>query len=209
MAYFRTGLFSFIISLSPSLWAYYSFHDSGHILPLEDRAVTTHVQFVPTENLQSNVVANYDWPLDSEVQLRSFMSLGNTFAAGIKYKWVPIPDYDKQPAMGLTFGGHFAQPSTSTEFALSFAPLISKEQSTPFGPQNLYAALPVSLQFYSGETRWPVQVIGGTFFKLKQYKNMKVTAEVGLDISNSFNYISVGVSIDYNEFDGFKVHQLY
>lgn len=194
--------------LGSNAFAYYEVMDTGDILPTQNRAVMTQAQMAFGSNLKSNVVGSYDWPLDDSSQIRTFIGLGETFHIGGSYKWMPVPDYQKQPAMGVIFSGHFAQPSSSSEFALSAAGMFSKYvQTQKLGTHNLYVSPKLSLQFYDGNSNLPLQLVGGTQFDLKQFKNAKINAEIGFNLSKSFNYIAVGFVVEYNEFDGLTLQK--
>ncbi len=209
MTYFKT-LLLFIFFTSNQALSYYTTHDTGDILPKDQREVFSHIQFFTSEGLKTNIMAGYDWPSNQNpsAQYRAQIGLGHSLSAAIKYKWVPIPDYENQPSMGGIFSAQVAMPSSQTEFTLTASPLLSKRYDTNIGVNNFYASLPVSVQFYDGATNVPIQLIGGTFFKLDDYENLHFTAEIGVGLTKSFNYISLGMTLNFNKSDGIKIKKV-
>lgn len=188
-------------------WAYYALHDSGEIQPEGKYNSLINSQFVTTGSVRVNLTGQFDIPLNSESQARLFVGTGDSrFHIGGGYKWIPIPDYENQPALGLSAKAMFAQPTSSSEIVIIVSPIISKNFETPIGINNFYASLPVSIRFHEGNTDYPIQLVGGTFWQPTQYENVKFGMEIGFELDKSFNYLSFVMTVGYDKENGFKFH---
>lgn len=206
---FLLKTFSFFVFLiSTNAFAYYNIHDTGDILSRGKRNIIGQTQLILDSGTKANVTAAYDWPINDSSQIRSFIGVGDTFHLGVKYKWVPVPDYDTQPAMGAIFGAQFANVDSEVEVSLSASALFSKKYDfKKLGKHNLYVAPTASVVISDGDTKVPLQLIGGTMFKLKKFKNAYLTTELGLEVAKSFSYISVGFIVNFDEFEGLRLKQ--
>ncbi|WP_289445200.1 hypothetical protein, partial [Klebsiella pneumoniae] len=73
------------------------------------------------------------------------------FYTGLFVKYVPFPDTEDQPALGLIGGATFGREEVSLEkeevLTLRVSPLLSKDFETDIGLVTPYASLPISAAF--------------------------------------------------------------
>jgi hypothetical protein len=119
------------------------------------------------------------------------------------YKWVPIPDYEKQPAVGLMSGFLYSRQGWQHEQrdVLDFRvhPIISKQMETDIGLFTPYGSLPLGVTFVKGTSVFPVQLVGGTEFKPYSWENISFFAELGLDVHDAFSYIEFAAAFYFDE----------
>lgn len=207
-----TGLLS---SLSPAAFAFYTFQDSGDLLEAGRYATATEVQFVTSRDSGANFVGKIDGGLNDEFNFRAVIGTGNTdFQIQGLLKWVPIPDYENQPAIGLATGFLWARyesrasaDQTENEFSVRVIPFISKKFDTDIGPFTPYAALPFAIRDYASESDVPFNAAIGSKFSHVDLAGVTFTGELGFDIDESFDYVSIGAIFSMDENFKFEVGQ--
>jgi hypothetical protein len=153
----------------------------------------------------ANATGSFDAAINEDSSYRLNMGFGETdFFVGGSYKWVPIPDYDKQPAMGLRFGGLYARPKSINYFALRVDPLISKKFATDYGVLTPYGAIPVMLAFIDSKNELQAQITAGAEFKPNDNDKWIFGSEVGVNAKDSFSYFLITVSYLLDEVKGRK-----
>lgn len=193
------------ISFSQLANAFYTFQETGDLLAPDRYAVGTELQFRTSNGSGVNILGRVDGGFSDEWNYRGFIGLGDTdFQVGGHLKWVPFPDFEKQPAIGVTFGGHIASYAvgdrgSKTEFALRTMPFISKSYEAEVGQFTPYASLPLGLRTYDEETDATVQLALGTRFIHPEMLGAHYFAEVGFNLDNVFAYISVGANFPLND----------
>ncbi|MCB0413284.1 MAG: hypothetical protein KDD50_03065 [Bdellovibrionales bacterium] len=169
--------------------AYYLFHDTGDLLEENQLRLSLHPQFTSG----SNLVGILDTPWGNDSNIRYYLGFGDvSMQIGAQYKWVPYPDYQDQPAIGVSFGPMIARKHGDTEVALKSQTFISKKFSQPFADFNTYAALPLALSFYADQSDFPFQLIIGSNMKTHHLKGIEFSLEGGLNLHASFGYVSLG-----------------
>lgn len=203
---FKKVLFVAAILLNgANAYSYYTFQDTGDLLAPDRYAVGAELQFRTSNGSGTNLTGRFDGGLNDEWNYRVYAGLGDVdFHAGGYFKWVPIPDYQSQPAMGITFGGLLATYSagnsgSKTEFAFRTNPFISKSYEASFGQLTPYAALPIGLSTYDGDTDATLQLALGSRLIHEEMLGAHYFGEVGFNLDNAFAYISVGVTMPLNE----------
>ena len=111
-----------VISASPS-WAYYTLQDTGELLKPNQMRFSGDLEFVTHGPTGVDVDGRFDHGLTDELNLRAEIGTGATnVLAGAYLKWVPFPDYDKQPAIGVSVGGQYAHYSGANETTFRVIP---------------------------------------------------------------------------------------
>ena len=173
--------------------AYYTVQDTGDLLKENEQQFATELQLITTGDTGVNFIGRYDRGLDEETNLRFEAGVGTTdFAVGGYIKWVPYPDFESQPAIGFTFGAHLARFEDEMEIAGRIIPFASKQFETDIGRLTPYAALPIAFSNYNDESSNPFSLVLGSRFRHQDFNQCDFTAELGFDLSDSFNYLSVG-----------------
>jgi hypothetical protein len=181
-----------IVAASPS-WAYYTVQDTGDLLKPNQMRFGAELEFVTHGDTGIDVNGRFDHGLTDDLNLRVELGSGTTeLLAGAYLKWVPFPDYDKQPAIGLTAGAHYAHYKSANEVAFRLIPFASKTFATDYGPVTPYAGLPFAFATYDGNSFTPVQLALGVKYHFEQIKQCDFTAELDFDINQAPNSITFG-----------------
>jgi hypothetical protein len=195
-----------ILSVSSSAYAYYDVLDTGKIIPTGKYRAIVGPQFITSgENDGSNVSGKFDAGIGESTTIRGSVGFGQDelFYTGLFLKYVPFPDFENQPALGLIGGFNFARESVDHEqqevLSLRFAPLASKDFDTDIGVVTPYASLPISIAFQDGHTIYPVQLVGGAEFKPFSWENVSFMGEMGLKLNKAFSYVSLSVVFEFED----------
>lgn len=188
------------MSLSPNIGsAYYTFQDTGDLLEPGRYAVGGELQFKTSDGSGTNILGRVDGGWRDDLNWRAFVGLGKVdFQAGALVKWVPVPDYGKQPALGISFGGLIASYASDTEFSGRFNPFLSKKFEVEFGQLTPYAALPIGFRTYDGDSDTTAQIVLGSRFIHPETPGAQYFAEIGLDLDDTFTFLGIGVSFPLN-----------
>ncbi len=179
--------------------AYYSVLDTGEILPSGLYKLTGNMQ-VLTENSKLNLGVRGDMGISDEFGLRVIGGFGemDTFL-GAMFKWMPIPDVDKQPAMGFGIGLIYGNDDDMTDVTIRFEPLISKTfeyQGTVFTP---YGAVPLGLRMRDHDNdsldsdKATLQMVGGVQVQVEKWKSLQFIGEIGVDLTEAPGFLNFGV----------------
>lgn len=195
------SLIAALLVTSFSAQALYSTLDTGDVLGENKMEVSAETQFITDRDTGINLIARFDRGYRDDSQIRGLIGIGTTdFHIGGYYKWVPIPDYDNQPAVGLIGGIIYARHQEMNELSLRFAPIVSKKIKTEqIGEVTPYVSLPIGLRSFNEETEFPVQFELGTRYKHPNLNKVKFNAELGFNVRKAFTYVSVGLIMDFDE----------
>ena len=116
------------------------------------------------------------------------------------WKWIPIPDYEGQPAVGFISGLayiHCPCPNSgaTSAFGLYTHPILSKKIEASFGTFNTYTGPLLGFMFNDNNTWYPVRFTLGSELVIDSMKNLGFILEGSLNLNNSTN--SVALSIGY------------
>lgn len=211
----KLNLITFAIALVTSLssQAYYTFQDSGNMLEPGRYALGAELQMVTSKDSGVNLVGKFDGGLSDEFNYRAVVGFGEvTFQMQGLLKWVPIPDIDNQPAIGITTGFLYAkydtdESSTANEFSIRFIPFLSKKFDSAVGPFTPYVAVPMAIRTYDSDSDVPIALAIGSKYESVDLKGVEFTAEIGFDIDKAFNYIALGAIFPFDESFNFKASQ--
>lgn len=186
--------------------AYVEFAESGDVTPRGTFKVGLGPQIRMSDGSGVNVSAHFESGLRDDLSWRLTAGGGETkFYGGGSVKWIPIPDYENQPAIGartdLTFGS--VQDVTTTVFRL--APLISKGFQTDLVFFTPYAAIPIGLASGGGASNVFAQLAIGSDIKVDSWENLLFNVELGSNLSKSFSYLSLNMFYFIDAKDGIKV----
>ena len=109
-------------------------------------------------------------------------------------KWVPFPDLDTQPAIGIMGGVSFSGNHGYSSFSALIKPFISKTYEFEFGHFTPYGGLTTGSTSSDGHSSSPLFVHGGMEWKPKDLPQLNFMGEIGFDINDAFNYISISAS---------------
>ncbi|PIU00920.1 MAG: hypothetical protein COT74_03190 [Bdellovibrionales bacterium CG10_big_fil_rev_8_21_14_0_10_45_34] len=179
---------------------YFSTMDTGEVLPSNNYRIQLEPQLITTAPSGLNLNARFDAGVNESSNVRAILGFGRTdFHWGLMYKWVPIPDYEGQPALGIMGGFEWARDDDKSVLTARIHPIISKEFGTDIGKLTPYASVPIGLSGGDGSSKTPIQLALGTGWKPTDLNKVSFLAEAGLELNDSFSYVSVAAQIAFDE----------
>lgn len=198
-----TFVFLAAFILSRTSFAYLSVGETAEILPENYYKLGVQPQLIVSEGSGLNVGVFFDTYLADSLNGRVEIGGGKTdFWTSASVKWVPIPDIDRQPALGLRGGLIYARDKGLNIYNVQLTPIISKKADTRYGEMVPFVALPITFQSIGSQTTTLSQfAIGAEWF---QNKEINYGAEFDLNMSNAFTGISAFISFPFDGAVGFK-----
>ncbi len=191
------------VSISTSAHAYYSLLETGNLLAEGEYKATLETQVLTDGYDGANFVGRFDTWLTEELNSQVLIGTGEIdFQVGGFVKWVPFPDLEKQPAVGIKAGGLFASTSGFNELSLRLSPFASKKFESEIGPLTPFIALPIGIRTVEGETDTPVQLAFGADWKPLALEKFNFLTEAGFDIHDAFTYISIAAQLQFDDTNG-------
>lgn len=196
---FVLGLF-----LTPSAHAYLSIAESGEILPAGKYQVGIEPQLFTNRDNGANVNVFFDANLRDDLSARVSMGAGAIdFNAFASVKWIPFPDVDNQPAMGLRGGIGMARNEDENFLEAQIAPLVSKKFDTIYGLTVPYLAVPFTFLNTKDDSYVASNLAIGTEFHHTEWNQVTFGAELGLELNKSYSYISIFAAFPFDSAKGF------
>lgn len=194
-----------ILTVSWSAQAYFETAESGEIQKKGDYRAGLIPQVRLSDGSGMNFTGFLDSALNESSSLRLLIGGGQTdFYTGGSYKWIPIPDYDKQPAIGAKLEVIYARLSADSAVSLRLHPMASKRFEIDQGTLIPYIAVPFGTYTYQNTTEVPVNLVTGTEFMSPETDNMQFGVELGLNANKSFSYISAFATLLLDDTSGHK-----
>lgn len=190
--------------IAPSAQAYLSLAESGELLPVGKYQVGVAPQFLTSRGGGTNVDVFFDAPINESTTGRISLGAGavdfNTFAS---VKWIPFPDVDNQPAIGIRGGVGLFRDEGDNGFLAQVAPLVSKRFASEYGLFVPYFAVAINLVDTKSENFTSSNAIFGTEFHSEEVPMMKFGGELGLDMNKSYSYVTFFVAFPFDSSKGF------
>jgi hypothetical protein len=118
-------------------------------------------------------------------------------------KWVPFPDVDRQPAMGIKAGIGYVRFDDENITEFQIAPIVSKRADTRYGKMIPYISVPVTFQKCScvknNESATQL-TIGSEWFP---QEDRHIGAEFNLNLKNSTSSLAVYFSFPFEASTGY------
>ncbi|MCB0348454.1 MAG: hypothetical protein KDD37_06435 [Bdellovibrionales bacterium] len=179
--------------------AYLGLLTEGSILPEDKFRAGAELQGVLNENDGINLAGHFDMGLNESTELLLEAGTGaQDFFGSLQFKYVPFPDFEKQPAIGFIFGTTLASESGDSDTLLNLKAFVSKGFETDMGYVTPYTALAVNLALTDNNDNDPLQLILGSKYKHPNWENTYLFAELGVDVSDAFNYIAVYLTYEFD-----------
>lgn len=200
--YFVLGLFSALMN-SPAQ-AYLTVAESGEILPWGVYQVGLEPQVLLNKGGGVNLNVMLDTAFNDSTSGRITMGAGSVdFNAFASVKWIPFPDIDNQPAMGLRVGAGIARDEDQNIAQFQVAPLASKKFNTEYGLTIPYIAIPFTYLNMDKENIWASNVALGSEWKPQDWEYGNVGGEIGFELNKSYSYISIFATFPFDDQKGF------
>jgi hypothetical protein len=211
MRHILISLLAFLVS-SPAWAAYYGVLDNGEVLGEGKYKLTTDVQAL-TKNGGLNLGAMGEMGFQEDFGVKALIGFGKTdFYGGAMFKWMPIPDLENQPAIGVNLGVIYANDEDVRDLSFRAEPMVSKRLSVDETVFTPYVSLPVSVRVRNTddpaieeETRMTFQLVLGSQLQIAAYKNLQFIAEIGLDLDQAPGYVSMGAVWYFDRENGFTL----
>jgi hypothetical protein len=189
-------LITAVLFAGVSAHAFLEVGESGEITGQGMYRVGLIPQIKTSDGGGANISGFFDAGLNDSTSARAWVGSGDTdFVLGGTVKWIPIPDYGEQPALGLRFGGFYFRDDSLSSSIFRVDPMISKKFDVDIGELTPYAALPLMLETHNSTSTTEVQLVVGTEYVHPDVKKLRFGAEFGFDLKDSFSYVAGYVSI--------------
>lgn len=178
--------------------AYQSLLSTGDMVQPQQFQVLGYIEsiFDELDGVNANVRGTYG--MTDELQGDLELGVGEfDVMLGAFIKWVPIPDYEKQPAIGVRAGISYIDTDRYSQTSISAMPFVSKGVDSPQGRFTPYIGFPLAVNSNSNDTYFSSRIAFGTEWTHPEQKQIHVVAELGLELSKSFNSLTVGASYDF------------
>lgn len=195
-----------VLILSTSIThAYLGQNETAEILPLGHYSLGLTPQFLTSDGGGFNAGAFVEMPYTQALQGRVEIGSGDTdFWSTVTAKWVPFPDVENQPAMGLRGGLSFAREDSNNFLHFIIGPIVSKKYTIDQGLLTPYIGLPIIFTTAKSKNTVGSQLVFGSEFHADGVQTYKVGGEFALKLSESFSSISLYISFPFDELRGYK-----
>lgn len=196
--------FLFASTFSTSALAYLSIAESGELLPPGQYQVGLEPQILLNNGGGANFNVFLDTSFNEATSGRITMGAGSVdFNAFASVKWMPFPDVDNQPAMGLRIGGGVARDEDENIVQLQLAPLLSKKFDSEYGLTVPYIAIPFTYLNMDSENVTASNLVLGSEWHPIDWGYGVVGGEIGFELNKSYSYISLFATFPFDEQKGF------
>lgn len=182
--------------------AYMTIGESGELPAAGNYQLGAETQFITNDVGGTALDLYLDTLLTDSSSYRMHLGFGSIdFSLGASFKYIPFPDVDKQPAIGLRAAAWYARVKDSNNISASAGPLVSKKYGVEFGTLIPYVCVPVTATSTKDRNFLATQFVIGTELLHEKAQSVHFTGELGINLRDSYSYISLGVVFP---FDGSK-----
>jgi hypothetical protein len=205
MKVMRLLIFSLCILAANSGWAYLSMGESGEILPQGTNLFGFEPQVLINEGGGINAGTFLDMPWRDDLSSRFSLGAGKIdFHLGAALKYVPFPDVDKQPAIGVKVAAWYARQGSLNTWTFQVAPLFSKKFMIDAGTVVPYAAIPFNFASSTDANTSGTEFTVGSEFHPKDSSGVFYSAEMSLNLKDSYSFVSGTVAFPFDSEKGFR-----
>lgn len=189
--------------LTPSTYAFMSLNESAEILPDNYFNIGVAPQVYLSNGGGSDVSVFIDSHLFDNTDGRITLGSGDTdFWTQASVKWVPFPDVDDQPAMGLRGAVAYARDESLNFLHVQISPIFSKKSTTAVHDMLPYAGLPITFVSEKENSYVASQLtLGALWFP---WNTAHLGAEFNLNLKNSVSSASVFFMFPFEGGTGYK-----
>lgn len=183
--------------------AYLALNETAELLKEDHYRFGVAPQLLLTNGSGINVGAFFDLPIENDINSRLMIGGGSTdFWTSASVKWVPYPDFRKQPAIGIRGSLIYARDAALDFYNLQATPIISKIIDTQWGKMNPYVGLPITLIYNRTTSSTAMQfVIGNEWLNRSRFQ---IGAELNLNLSNTSTAIAFHINFPFDKKIGFR-----
>ena len=182
-------------------YAYLSLSETAELLKKDHYRLGIIPQVLLTSSAQSNFGVFMDLPVENDMNSRFIIGSGSTsFWTSASIKWVPYPDFDRQPAMGVRGSLIYARNTSQDFYNIQLTPIISKIVQTEWGSMTPYVGIPTTVVHNNSNSTTVMQFAIGSEWNDRQ--DFQAGAEFDLNLSDT-NITSNSITFHINfPFDG-------
>ncbi len=200
--YLSPFLFAILLTTSQTAFAYLSLNETGELVKDGEYRVGLAPQLRLANGGGTNFSAFFDMYIKEDVNSRFEVGGGTTdFWTSASAKWVPYPDYDKQPAVGVKGAFIYARDNTSNLYNFQVTPLISKIFNSRWGKLTPYLGVPFTL-VYSGSSVTATQLVIGSEWNARE--DFQLGAELDLNLSRTTTALTFHINVPFDGETGFR-----
>jgi len=200
------SLFFTLLTFTSSLtWAgYLSLGESGE-MPAKEYQIGVAPQIALNNDEGLNAAVFLDKAWDESTSSRFMLGAGEVdFYGSGSVKFVPFPDFERQPAIGFKAALWHARIGDENVTTVQLAPLVSKKYETSeYGLLIPYAAYGISFYEYEGDSTTGEQFFIGTDWRSPQIENINFTAEWAVSLKDSTSALTFLATIPFDSKSGF------
>lgn len=191
--------FAGIAIYSSSSLAYLSLLTTGDILAPQQFQIMGYVEGVLDTGYDGlNLNTRGSLGINDELQVDAELGLGEfDITLGAFLKWVPVPDVEGQPAIGVRGGVSYFKWNDFSQTTITAMPFLSKAFSTNLGRVSPYVGLPLGINTHNSDSDFFTRLAVGSEVTQTQFENLRFIGELGLELSKSFASITVGAAYDF------------
>lgn len=196
------------LAASAPAFAHLTIGESNDITPAGILKLGVEPQIRMSEGSGANIGFFMDASIKEDLSWRAYLGLGETdMSAGASFKYVPFPDFEQQPAVGIRGDIVLGREANETFTVFRVAPMVSKQMQTEDALFIPYLAIAGGMMGYKGGSDTIGQLILGSDIRPDNLKNMQFNAELGTNLNKTFSYISFNVVYLLDNERGFLIKQ--
>lgn len=186
--------------------AFNSVLETGDLLEEGQYSGMVFSEFLLDDESGVNFTGRFDTWLTEELNSQVYLGVGKIdfFVSGL-VKWVPFPDFDDQPALGIKIGPEYAREDSKNFLNFKLSPFASKKFMTDIGEITPFASLPISVRSIEGETVIPVHLALGAEWMLPDLNQLSLLSEVGIDLNKSSTYWTFAAKLEMDDTNGIQL----
>lgn len=193
---------SFFLLTSTSS-AYLSLSETGELIKEDHYRIGVIPQLLLNNGGGTNVGVFFDMPVETDMNSRFVIGGGNTdFYTSASVKWVPYPDFQKQPAIGLRASFIYARAVNVNSYDIQITPIVSKIINTQWGKLNPYVGLPITMINNSSRSVTAMQFAVGS--EWIERADFQVGGELDLYLQNTTTALTFHVNFPFDGTTGFR-----
>lgn len=187
-----------ISSFASTSHAYLSLLSTGEILEQNQFQVMGYIESVFNKYDGTNLNARGSLGLAEDLQADIEIGVGEfDVMLGAFAKWVPIPDVNDQPAVGVRAGLSYLNWDDFSQTSIVAMPFVSKGFETNWGKFNPFTGIPFGINSNDDDTYFMARIAFGTEWTHDDNKQLHAIGEIAFDLSKSFSSINAGASYDF------------
>ena len=159
--------------LSNAKAGYLSLGESGEIIPESTFQFGVAPQVITNGDGGFNIAVFLDAAWTDSLTSRFMLGAGEVdFYISGSAKYIPFPDVDRQPAIGVKLALWYAREGAANINTLQLAPMVSKKYQTEHGLFIPYAAYGISNYSVGGDSKTGDQFFIGSDWKNPDFDNV-------------------------------------